>query len=481
VTFQRVLLAAIVLALAWGVLAFGAVYPWAYTTLAIACAVVGGVGLITGRDRRAASTRLAIGLMAIAFVITLQLVPLPRRALTSLSPATDTFLSQSDFSYMRPTNNAEPSDFVDPSSLPWRPISIDPAKTVLGLGLFGALALFLLGATRTISNVGARPLAMAVMFLGILITVLAIIQLAINPNAREFTLIYGFWRPRYVSTPFGPFVNPNHYAGWMLMALPLVLGLGYGTFERARLEAPPGTSHPGRFALAEAGGVVALCAFAFLVMGVSLVMTRSRSGIACLAIATALPGAMIARRQPSSRARASVVAAFALLLLGIVAWAGVDNMIVKFRAAQVGPVSRLGAWRDTLHIIADSPLTGTGFDTYGRAMQLYQTPPRTVYFLEAHNDYLQILAEGGLLVGLPVLVAVLIFAGDVQRRFKEAPKTGLTYWLRVGAVVGLVSVAVQSLVEFSLQMPGNAAFFAVLAAIALHRSPRLTPKFKPTP
>ena len=167
-------------------------------------------------------------------------------------------------------------------------------------------------------------------------------------------------------------------------------------------------------------------------------------------------------------------------MLGIVAWAGVDNMIVKFRAAQVGPVSRLGAWRDTLHIIADSPLTGTGFDTYGRAMQLYQTPPRTVYFLEAHNDYLQILAEGGLLVGLPVLVAVLIFAGDVQRRFKEAPKTGLTYWLRVGAVVGLVSVAVQSLVEFSLQMPGNAAFFAVLAAIALHRSPRLTPKFKPT-
>ena len=92
---------------------------------------------------------------------------------------------------------------------------------------------------------------MAEMFLAILSTVLAMIQLAINPNAREFTLIYGFWRPKYVSTPFGPFVNPNHYAGWMLMALPLVLGLGYGTFERARLDAPPGVSHPGRFAMAE--------------------------------------------------------------------------------------------------------------------------------------------------------------------------------------------------------------------------------------
>jgi O-antigen ligase len=105
---------------------------------------------------------------------------------------------------------------------------------------------------------------------------------------------------------------------------------------------------------------------------------------------------------------------------------------------------------------------------------------RTVYFLEAHNDYLQILAEGGLLVGLPILAAVIIFAADVRRRFREAPKAGLTYWLRVGAVVGLIAVAAQSFVEFSLQMPGNAAFFVVLAAIALHRSPRLTARLKPT-
>jgi hypothetical protein len=42
-------------------------------------------------------------------------------------------------------------------------------------------------------------------------------------------------------------------------------------------------------------------------------------------------------------------------------------------------------------------------------------------------------------------------------------------------VVGLVAVALQSLVEFSLQMPGNAVLFTVLAAVALHQSPRLQP------
>ena len=57
--------------------------------------------------------------------------------------------------------------------------------------------------------------------------------------------------------------------------------------------------------------------------------------------------------------------------------------------------------------------------------------------------------------------------------FREAPHKGTTYCLRVGATAGLISIALQSLVEFSLQMPGNAALFIVLGAIALHRSPHL--------
>jgi hypothetical protein len=67
----------------------------------------------------------------------------------------------------------------------------------------------------------------------------------------------------------------------------------------------------------------------------------------------------------------------------------------------------------------------------------------------------------------------LIFVREVKRRFDEAPADGSTYWLRVGAVIALLGIAVQAFVEFSLQMPGNAALFAVIAAIALHRSPNL--------
>ena len=112
-------------------------------------------------------------------------------------------------------------------------------------------------------------------------------------------------------------------------------------------------------------------------------------------------------------------------------------------------------------------------------MMVYQTGDKRLHYQEAHNDYLQIAAEGGLLVGLPVLLTFGVFVRDVRRRFREAPTRGTTYWLRVGAVVSLVSIALQSLVEFSLQMPGNAALFAVVAAIALHRSPNLRPSVEP--
>jgi O-antigen ligase len=94
---------------------------------------------------------------------------------------------------------------------------------------------------------------------------------------------------------------------------------------------------------------------------------------------------------------------------------------------------------------------------------------------EAHNDYLQLAIEGGLLLGAPIAAAAVMFAAAVRRQFGSP--ADWTYWIRLGAVTGILAIAVQSLVEFSLQMPGNATFLAVLCALALHR--RVSPPLRP--
>lgn len=100
---------------------------------------------------------------------------------------------------------------------------------------------------------------------------------------------------------------------------------------------------------------------------------------------------------------------------------------------------------------------------------------------EAHNDFLQLAAEGGLLLTIPALLCAGAFIAAVRRRFNEETSVR-TYWLRVGAVTGLTAIALQETVDFSLQMPGNAALFAVLCAIALHSMPqREAPQISPPP
>jgi O-antigen ligase len=447
-------------AVAWGAFAFGAVYPWAFTPLAAVCAAVGITGLATGEAGRPPIGALAAALVVVGLAIGFQILPLPSPVVERISPAADALMRPADM----PTS-AQPTRLT---------LSIVPEKTVIGLALFASLALFLLGSSRVLSSVGAYPLAVFILAMGVLLSVIGMVQDALTANDVA-PLIYGFWKPKG-GRAFGPFVNRNHFAGWMLMALPL--GMAAAADAILRTGHAAATDRDGYVPSVSSGdfGRPLLIASASVVMGAALLLTRSRSGVVAFAAGTVLVAVAVLRRQRTVRQRAVILAAFAVLVLGSAMWAGVDNAIGKFFERDPVPSAvggRTGAWKDAVAIIRDFPLTGAGLNSYGSAMTLYQSDSRQLHYQEAHNDYLQLAAEGGALVGIPVLVAIGIFVRDVRRRFSEAPKVGTTYWLRVGSVVGLIAIALQSMVEFSLQMPGNAAMFAAIAAIALHRSPNL--------
>ena len=96
----------ILLIIAWGALAFGAIYDWARWPLIVLCAAAGVWGLAreqVSRERRRVNRPILLGLVLVALATAVQLVPLESRTIRRWSPATHEFLKQYDLRYALPT------------------------------------------------------------------------------------------------------------------------------------------------------------------------------------------------------------------------------------------------------------------------------------------------------------------------------------------------------------------------------------------
>ena len=450
--YNRVLVAVI----AWGVLAFGAVYPWAYWPLAIAATGLGMWGIFLGDTWADPRTRhLTIALSTVAAAIFLQIVEVPFSWLGELSPSLERFLNEFELGY-RPTGK--------------HALSLDAPTTAVAFGLFFAFALFLIGLMRAVRYLNLNTLMNHLMAFAVGLAIFAIVQKALMDDVNPS--LYGFWKPQQGGQPFGPFINRNHFAGWMVMVLPLVIGYSCAVVYRSRRPASTDLGAWMRWLTTVEASRFLLVAFVVISLGMSLVLTGSRSGIASFAVSVAVFGAFLLTRRGARRARTMAAVYLSVLLVSAVAWAGVDRTVDRFGRASSDAGGRLDAWTDTVKIIRDFPVFGTGLGTYGRAMLLYQTKGREVMYAEAHNDYLQVAAEGGFLVGVPVIATLVVIGIIIRRRLVAGDDDPLTYWIRVGAVAGLAGIAAQSIVEFSLQMPGNRVMFVLLLALAMHRPSR---------
>ena len=445
----RLQLVVVAVILGWGVLAFGAVYPWAYGPLAIACAISGVVALASPRGRRAVPGAVALALTAVVAAGLLQEIRVPAAFLQRISPAAAPLLTQYDVAF---------------GGAP-HALSIDPGRTATGLVLLAALGVFWIGLSGLLDGRMTIRVAQIVVALGGVVAIIALAGVA-DDSGR----VYGLWQPQFRGSPFGPFVNRNHFAGWMLMSASV--GFGYFTSLLAQASRTAGRSWRSRviwLSTSDATGLIAVGA-ALMAMTVSIVLSMSRSGIACLAFALAVMGCLAGRRMFSGWARRAYFAGLLLFAVTVIGAVGVANLSGRFATVQDDSLAgRVATWRDAAAIARQFPVAGTGLNTFGVGMLFYQSTHLNEIYLEAHNDYLQLAVEGGLLMGVPALLLIFFTVRDVRRRFREGDRRSSQRWIRVGAVVGMLSVGMQEAADFSLQMPGTAALFCVLAAIALHR------------
>lgn len=442
--------------LAWGALAFGAVYPWAYWPLAAACLISGVAALVGVRVSSSGATSLAlrVALCGVALAVALQVVPLPVKLVAAISPRTVDLLE-----------NLNPAFAA--GLMGWHSLSVWPRDTLVALALYSALAVFFVGTTRLLSITGPQRFVELLTLFGMVLALIGIVQKPLYSGA-----IYGVWALDVGRMPFGPFVNRNHFAGWMVMALPLVLALLLAGIARGMHGVKPGWRHKVLWLSSPEASQLILIAAAAVVMALSLMLTMSRSGIGAFGVSIVITAWFVAQAVPSRARRLIAAVSLALLLVVVVVWTGPELIASRFSAADWGEFNnRRGAWSDAWSVATDFPVVGTGLNTYWAAALFYQRHELSYFFAQAHNDYLQLLAEGGVLVALPALVCVVVFVRDARRVMQEE-RGGTSWWLRAGAVTSLVAIACQEVVEFSLQMPGNAALFAVVCAVALHRSPR---------
>jgi len=443
----------IVALLAWGVLMFGAVYPWAYWPLFAGATVIGLHGTLRGqawRDPRLRRLLIVVGWLIVA--VSVQVVALPSWLVATVSPGAERFLRAFRVGY-------------HPAEL--RTLSLDPAATVVVLVEAGSLGVLLVGLARQLRRLALDWIVGQLMMLALAVALVGIVHHALSDP--DSVLVYGFWEPLEGGSVFGPFVNRNHFAGWMLMLLPVVCAYGWALVQRAaRHRRPARVGDWLRWVSGVDGNRVLLVWTSALVMAVGLVLTQSRSGLVAATMAMAALVYFL-WRDLAGRTRLIVTTLVAVVLAGALVWSGAGTMVARFSRAGEEAHGRLSAWQDTLRIVGDFPIAGTGLGGYRHAMLLYQTRDRERIYTQAHNDYLQLAAEGGLLVCLPAAAVVAVVAGGIRRRLSDGDRDDTTYWIRRGAVAGLLGIAAQSIVEFSLQMPANAALAVTLAAIALHR------------
>lgn len=412
---------------------------------------------------RLPSRWVCIGLAGLIALAAIQLLPLGARSVSALSPQ----VARIESATTPPPEVLEIEERLlgaDPRALRnSATLSLDPAATASALRTGAALAALLVVACTVAAVRGVRriiaALSVAVAFQGLY----GLLVLASGHNR-----IWHLPKEHYLNAATGTFVNKNHFACY------LALGLACGTalLIRHYRRAPRRGAH-GLVRLFSAEGgrgvVLALCLILALA---GLLASFSRAGIALglAAVAATAAAGGGARRLP--RTLVIVLLAFLVALVPLLQ-IGSDRLVGRYQRSVddlVAAGQRAMVWGDSIRMALDYPLAGSGFGTFASVYPLYRSPEVRLHYSHAHNDLIQLAAEGGI-AGLAFCAMLLIpLLGTISRALAGAKGV-----LALGLAAALTAFLLHSLVDFNVHIPANAATAAVLAG-ALQGLPWKTPR-----
>ncbi len=446
--------------LAWAPIPLGSNRPWAWSLLEVlacglaalwlACYAFGKVELTDPfRQAKWFFALLVLWLIYQALFI----MPMPNEWIALLSPETSGMHRLTD-------------GISDPSS--WKTLSVDPFistvswfKSLLYVITF-ALTLLVIG------NRGrAKQFAYALVVFALVMSVFGLMLHLAEVLHVWFgtSMIHGL---RAVAT----FANPNHFAGFLEMTLAIGIGLLIAGLRDTR---PQTWKQFFKHLLEWVFSPKMRLRLVLCVMVIALVATHSRMGNTGFFASMMIAGVIgIALSRHATRGTVVLLVSLIVIDLFIVgSWFGVEKLARRLEQTTVlqsaghsdeSVETRTEAARYGLNLIGDYPATGVGPGAWYIAFPRYRGGDLAHFFDYAHNDYVQFVAESGLIGGILLSVIVLwslAVALIAQYRRRDPMMRGMSF----AAIMGVTAILIHSSVDFNLQIPSNAMMFMVLLAL----------------
>jgi O-antigen ligase len=322
-----------------------------------------------------------------------------------------------------------------------------PHDTVSIALLYGAYAMLCFVASQSFLRASqARKIAVVLAIYGFALAALALFQ-GITPNGK----LYWLRQPQHGGWIYGSYVNHNHYAGLMelLVPIPLIMAFSRSLQHKDRIGA----------------GVAAA------VMTGTIFLSGSRGGMLAITVELVLLAVVMFRQKRNVRILLTV-AAFAVVLAGLVWLVGgkeltarVSSISAEARTEIISGGMRRNIDRDSIRMFRSRPILGWGLGTFPVVYPEFRSFYTNFFVNEAHNDYLQLLTEMGVLGFAIMLWFLVVLYRNAFRKIADWA-SDVSSAVTLACTLGFTGILVHGLVDFNLQIPANAALFYVFCTIA---------------
>jgi hypothetical protein len=354
------------------------------------------------------------------------------------------------------------------TSVDWMPISVFPRVTMMEFFRFSSYILFYVTAVHLLSDhLLLKKTMTTVVWFGAMMAFFVIIELTTRSLGYSFPHDKILWiRSSMHGSGVGPYVNANHYAGLMEMIFPLSLSLFLvyqpviakkGLRENFSIFFIPKNVHRHY-----------LYGLAAVLIAASIFVSLSKGGIVSLSISVCFFSVLMFKKTNQGKVGGFVcfVLATVMLLTASDSW----NLIFgEFGDITNALSTRFPRWADSIRIIFDFPLLGSGMGTFENIYPRYRTFPGKGILEFAHNDYIGFLCNGGFItVAVMCLSLFVILFKSFQTYQKRHDRYSI--YLFMGCLVAVCSILLHSLVDFNMQIGANGLYFFFILALAVSSS-----------